>query len=167
MAESSDSNKFYMAIAFAFIVGIAVYYLTSNMFYSKSEVYTKAELDEILKNKLTSEYYSKNQVETLVNNKPSCKYIDFMLANDAYFGQTPRSICQKIKLEPELLFIRSIATASNDGVVTYVSEATYFVSVEHFDEPLGKATDIPREYGRPDSVYAGLVNQYTAGLLCC
>ncbi|MEK6847936.1 MAG: hypothetical protein AABX50_02330 [Nanoarchaeota archaeon] len=133
-----------LIILLVFVVGALVLFISSRMFYTKTEV--------------------KDLVNDSVS-KASCEYVSFDDAS--YFGKTPTQICNDMDKEPEFLFItESVQVISADGFNTY-NDQNYLVDRYSFKIPLGMAVDSERSYGNPSFGYKGEVNRYTQGLLCC
>ncbi len=144
--KRGSTSEWFLVFLIAVVVGGLVLFISSNIFYKKSEVYTKEEVNNSL-------------------DKISCEYLLF--EDTSYFGQTPRAICESMGKEPELLFIREVVhVLSSEGFNTYDDE-NYLVDNTLFDVPLGLAEDLERSYGNPSFGYGGDVNRISKGLLCC
>lgn len=144
--KRGSAGEWFFVFLIAIVVGGLVLFISSNIFYKKSEVYVKDEVDELLED--------------------SCTYLHF--SDTTYFGQTPRSICENLEMEPEFLLIREVShvTQQDSGFTTYVDE-NHRIDTLLFDEPLGGAVDREVSYGNPSFINDGKTNTLTQGLLCC
>ena len=144
--KRGSAGQWLIIIFLVLLMGGLILFISSNIFYKKSQIYTKEETQKLLEN--------------------SCSYIDF--SNAFYFGQTPTAICEDIKMKPKFLFIREVVSVSpaGGGNIIYQDE-NYLVDTLLFNVPLGKAEDFERSYGNPSFENKGTVNRYTSGLLCC
>lgn len=148
--KRGSTGEWFLFFLMAIVVGGLVLFISSNIFYVKSEVYTKEEVDNSL-------------------DKVSCEYIHF--ADDiSYYERTSRAICGELEKEPEALFIREIVSVFSEleGNVIYRDE-NYLVDTTLFDVPLGEVGEesIERNYGNPSFGNNGNVNKVASGLLCC
>lgn len=148
--KRGSAGEWMLVILLVLVVGAVVLFISSNIFYTKSEV------------------------EDLVNSsvsKASCEYLNLM--DDStflrYSGQTPMQICQNIDKKPKFLFVREVVNVVEPlGHFVIYQDENYIVEPSFtslfLGTPLGPAEDL--EFTQING-YKKEVNRFTAGLLCC
>ena len=134
------------------IIGGLVLFVSSNIFYKKADVYTKSEVENLLKN--------------------SCTYIEF--EDDSYFGKTPQTVCENINMKPQFLVVREVVDVMSKGGEVVYRDVNYYVGDSKnvdissvFSKPFGMAEDGETTYGNPSFENTGQTNTIASGLLCC
>ena len=139
--EKSSSGILIVSILLILIVGGLVLFISSKMFYTKSNV------------------------DTLLEDV-GCEYVDFS-GVETYMGETPNQICANMNKDAEILFVRDVVTVHfAPGDIIYKDE-NYQVDMYLFDEPLGMAENLETTYGNPSGGRTGEINRRPNGVLCC